>query len=519
LQAKQSKIAEAESNKPQLSLEDLVADDEDVQEIIQESVEFQEVKSKRTVAQEKKGNETSVHNAVPVATPRRNDRRESRTASKDTHDRGGPSTPAPPPTPPTPLVTPPAPPVQQAWVDTEKTFKVIGVPVPQSLLAASKLESNKKLENSKSRVDKRGKNGGEKRVGLEKGKKERLLSQIERSSKKLNKSSALALQQNVDSSRRQKGNESGASSASIIFDVGRELLEPNSGSRNVVNFSTEKQNDEKSASNFSRFVPGVALTRTGGQDEENMGEKKNNQASSSGTDPAALQALIGLGATASITTFDSNSTWQFGEDEASSFRPHANSNVSDDENAYTHHTEALTQLTEGDDDNDLGTPYVHSSPSEEEPSKATGLDEASEKTGGSERRPSKRGGKKGRGRGGRQTDKLLAPDLKGLAKISRPRKPPRQVVVIASKITNKQGESTNEKPKVIQIQRETQGGSSGRVVGQGSGEGRGRGGKGGSAGGRRSRGGRGEHGRADGRGRGGGRPARGPPAVAPSTKT
>lgn len=43
------------------------------------------------------------------------------------------------------------------------------------------------------------------------------------------------------------------------------------------------------------------------------------------------------------------------DDESPSYRSHSNSNVSDDENAYTHHTQALTQLTEGDDDHDL--PY------------------------------------------------------------------------------------------------------------------------------------------------------------------
>ena len=83
-------------------------------------------------------------------------------------------------------------------------------------------------------------------------------------------------------------------------------------------------------------------------------------------------------------------------------RPHANSNVSDDENAYTHHTAALTQLTEGDDDDHhYATQTTAGSDAVSEDQEVDSKDGSDDKDEEGNTRPNRFKPKSGKGKGGR----------------------------------------------------------------------------------------------------------------------
>jgi hypothetical protein len=316
----------------QLSLDDLAIDDNDVIVVLQESIEFQEVKSKRAVAQEKKHSDplSQSHTTHSSANSnRRTDKKESsnQTATtlsstfttKDSQERVLASSTSTPPTVTTPSAPVIVPPTQPAWINTDKTFKAIGIAVPEVINSVTtKVDEKQDTNNSKTFTSGK-KNRSEK--DKEKKKKET------KSNSKKTKKTTDGEYSNLISTKKYKKNEIISSDGSSIFDVEaatRHLLEQhsqdlnNSSATDILEMSAELEKQDLSQS-FSRFVPGIGLTNSDDQDDENNNISDNNinnnnvnnknNSRNNNTDRSGLQALIGLGSSVTVSSYNSTSTW------------------------------------------------------------------------------------------------------------------------------------------------------------------------------------------------------------------
>ena len=296
-------------------LEALAITDEDMLgEFLQESVEFQEVKSKRTVAQEKKHGEPEAESSP--APREKKDARPSRIGGSGSNLSSAASSPAPPSTTTTTTPVQPAatiaPPAQPAWIGTGDTFKAIGVAVPERI--EEKGKKGKQIKDKKTnKIEKLKKDG---RTGSP-----ALPPSAPNSAKKANAKADRDSRKNKRNGAESHGPATGQSKdASNSFDVTaatRHLLAPpqqqHHSTTDILDMSAEiDQQDLSHNISYSRFVPGIGLTG----DMDGSGAGRNSPSPSRsiegrgvGSDTGNLEALIGLGNTASVSSFESSVAW------------------------------------------------------------------------------------------------------------------------------------------------------------------------------------------------------------------
>ena len=316
-----SKKDSSESDK--LLAQDLAAltvDDHDhaFGDILQESVEFKEVKSKRTVAQEKKFHDSPAGSSSRAE---RKEPRESRANTSGSSDSNNTSNDiSNNKTASTSPLAPISSSSQPAWVGTGTTFTALGVPVPEGKSDdESKKQAHggsdvKKGNTAKSKDheprEKKGKQN-------DKHKKDKGGSNVEPTTNKKGTKSNRERDKGKNRSNNASSNEipellpmnkqgspfQNREQSSQPFD----FLNPHQHQENQGNHMTTDildmtaELDKKDMTQkFASFVPGVGLT---GSDDHN-----NNSSDSNSGETSRLGALIGLGGTVPVT-FDSPTSW------------------------------------------------------------------------------------------------------------------------------------------------------------------------------------------------------------------